>query len=141
MQALSTRIVLCLVLLPVSFFSFACTTEKAVQTEVSAADGSAMQASSTKGTTNASGCWQSNYGSDTASITDKYMLEPGGNYSGSKTIIGANTGDIVTTYSGKWTTDDGYVLIKDLTRDATITLKVISEYELRSGSDTAYSRC
>jgi hypothetical protein len=69
------------------------------------------------------------------------MFEPGGNYSGSRTIIGVNTGDIVTTYSGKWTVDNEYVLIQDITRDATITLKVISEYELRSGSDTAYSRC
>jgi uncharacterized membrane protein len=141
MKALSARIVLCLVLFPVSFISFACTTEKAVQTEVTAADGSATQASSNKGKTNVSGCWQSNYGSDTASITDKYMFEPGGNYSGSRTIIGVNTGDIVTTYSGKWTVDNEYVLIQDITRDATITLKVISEYELRSGSDNAYSRC
>ena len=141
MKAINARIALCLVLFPVSVISFACTTEKAVQTKVIAADGSATQASSNKENTSVSGCWQSNYGSDTASITDKYMFEPGGNYSGSRTIIGVNTGDIVTTFSGEWTVDNDYVLIQDITRDATITLKVISEYELRSGSDTAYSRC
>lgn len=141
MKALNMRIVLFLALFPVSFISFACTTEKEVQTEVTVADDSATQAPSNNEKTTVSGCWQSNYGSDTASITDKYMLEPSGVYSGSRTIIGVNTGNIVTNYSGKWIVDNDYVLIQDITRDVTITLKVISEYELRSGSDTAYSRC
>ena len=90
---------------------------------------------------NISGCWQSNYGSDAASITDTYNLDQGGNYSGSRKIVGVNTGDTITNYSGKWTVNNEYVLIQDDTRDATITLKVISEYELRSGTDTVYSRC
>jgi hypothetical protein len=88
-----------------------------------------------------SGCWQSNYGSDKASITDTYNLEQGGIYSGSRKIMGVETGDTITDYSGKWAVNDGYVLIQDDTRDATITLKVISEYELRSDTDTVYSRC
>ena len=55
--------------------------------------------------------------------------------------MGVETGDTITDYSGKWAVNDGYVLIQDDTRDATITLKVISEYELRSDTDTVYSRC
>ena len=141
MKALNTRIVLFLALFSVSFISFACTTDKEVQTEVTVADDSATQTASNNEKTTVSGCWQSNYGSDTASITDKYMLEPGGSYSGSRTIIGVNTGNTATNYSGKWIIDNGYVLIQDIKRDATITLRVISEYELRSGSGTAYSRC
>jgi hypothetical protein len=88
-----------------------------------------------------SGCWQSNYGSDVVSITDTYNLDQEGNYSGSRKTVGVNTGYTMTNYSGKWAVNDGYVLIRDDTRDATITLKVISKYELRSGTDTVYSRC
>ena len=152
------RSILITFLLSVSFVVTACTSEQPKQTATEAPTPTAPETVAETPTPiytptptitptqdlpnqDISGCWQSNYGSDTASITDKYNLEPGGNYSGSRKIIGINTGDTVTNYSGKWIVDNGYVLIQDDTRNATITLKVISEYELRSESDTAYSRC
>ena len=91
------------------------------------------------------GCWQGSVGSADpnvgSSVKDTHILEPGGNYSGNREIWGGQTGRTVTNYNGEWAIDDGYILIKDNTRDGTITLKVISQYELRSTSDTKYSRC
>ena len=89
-----------------------------------------------------SGCWQSNSVGDKVSVKDTHNLGAGGNYSGSRKIIGAITPEAaITNYSGKWVFDKGYILIQDDIRDGTITLKVISEYELRSGSSGVYSRC
>lgn len=89
-----------------------------------------------------SGCWQRSSIGGTVSVKDTHNLGSGGNYSGSREIIGAITPDAtITNYSGKWVFDEGYILIQDGIRDGTITLKVISEYELRSRSSTVYSRC
>ena len=87
-----------------------------------------------------SGCWKGSSIGDRVSVTDTHNLGSGGNYSGTREIISAIPS--ITNYSGKWVFDKGYVLIRDDKRDGTITLKVISEYELRqSGSSGVYSRC
>ena len=96
-----------------------------------------------------SGCWSKSLGVGGTLLKDTYTLESGGNYTRrSKYIVGPPEAVSLpeAVFFGKWIIDNEYVIIQESQDDTekTITLKVISNYELRllgSSSNAVLLRC
>jgi hypothetical protein len=96
-----------------------------------------------------SGCWSQSLGAGGALLKNTYTLESGGNYTRrSKYTVGPPeaVSRPEAVFFGTWIIDNEYVIIQESQDDTekTITLKVISNYELRllgSSSDTVLLRC